>query len=63
MNPGVYLSRDGGSSWEKISNGLGNHDKIIDAKPDPHHEDLVWAAGWGSGWYVGKIKAGNDNKE
>ena len=54
-NPGVYLSLDGGNSWEKINRGLGNHDKVIDAKPDPHHADILWTASWGSGWHIAKI--------
>lgn len=63
MNPGVFLSRDGSRTWQKINKGLGNHDKIIDAKPDPHHEDIVWAAGWGSGWSIGKIRPAGNKEE
>ncbi len=55
MNPGVYLSLDKGKSWNKVNRNLGNHDKIIDAKPDPHNKNLIWAAAWGSGWFVGQI--------
>ena len=56
LNPGVYLSLDGGDSWKKVNHGLGNHDKIIDAKPDPCQADILWAASWGSGWHIGKIR-------
>lgn len=55
LNPGLFLSLDGGGSWHKINRGLGNNDKIVDAKPDPRDRTLLWAAGWGSGWYVGTI--------
>lgn len=56
MNPGIYLSLDRGNSWKKVNRNLGNNDKIIDAKPDPYHENLVWAASWGSGWFIGYIE-------
>ncbi|MFC3122756.1 VPS10 domain-containing protein [Agaribacter flavus] len=59
MNPGLYLSLDDGSTWKKINTHLANSDKIIDAKPDPENPDLLWAAGWGSGWYVGYINGAN----
>ncbi len=62
MNPGLYLSLDNGISWKKINRNLANNDKIIDAKPDPHNPDLLWAAGWGSGWYVGYI-GGSEGKQ
>lgn len=61
MNPGVYLSLDAGSNWKKINTNLSNNDKIIDAKPDPYNKDVIWAAGWGSGWFVGYIN-GADGK-
>ena len=59
MNPGIYLSLDKGDSWRKINRNLANNDKIIDAKPDPYDENVVWAAGWGSGWYIGRINPGD----
>ncbi|WP_440876052.1 VPS10 domain-containing protein [Thalassotalea sp. PLHSN55] len=52
MNPGVYLSQDSGSTWKKINHNLANYDKIVDVKPDPYNENVLWASGWGSGWYV-----------
>lgn len=59
MNPGVYLSLDGGGSWKKINHQLTNYDKIIDIKPDPYNKNVIWAAGWGSGWFVGYINGAN----
>ena len=49
MNPGIYMSKDAGESWTKINKGLGNHDKIVDVKPDPYNENVLWCAAWGSG--------------
>ncbi|WP_299547366.1 hypothetical protein [Seonamhaeicola sp.] len=59
MNPGVYLSKDGGGSWTKINKELGQPDKIVDVKPDPYNEDVLWCASWGCGWFVAYL---NDSK-
>ncbi len=56
MNPGVYLSRDGGTSWSKINRGLGQPDKIVDVKPDPEDPTVLWCASWGCGWFKGVIR-------
>jgi hypothetical protein len=50
-NPGAYLSIDAGDTWTKINKGLAHSDRIVDLKPDPVDETIVWSAGWGSGWY------------
>ncbi|MEH0152701.1 T9SS type A sorting domain-containing protein [Limibacter armeniacum] len=55
-NPGIYLSQDGGVSWAKINKGIGQPDKMVDAKPDPEDENLLWCAGWGSGWFKTAIQ-------
>jgi hypothetical protein len=52
MNPGVYLSQDAGNTWRKINHGLGQPDKIVDIKPDPFNENVLWCASWGCGWFV-----------
>lgn len=52
MNPGIYLSTDAGASWTKINKGLGQPDKIVDVKPDPYNENILWCASWGAGWYI-----------
>lgn len=51
-NPGLYLSKDGGKTWKKINKNLGQPDKIVDVKPDPYNENVLWCASWGCGWYV-----------
>ncbi|MUH37512.1 hypothetical protein D9O36_16800, partial [Zobellia amurskyensis] len=52
MNPGIYLSQNGGDSWKKINKGLGQPDKIVDVRPDPYNKDVLWCAAWGSGWFI-----------
>lgn len=52
MDLGIFKSIDIGESWTKINKGLGNHDKIVDIKPDPYNENVLWCAAWGSGWFV-----------
>ncbi|WP_223241335.1 sialidase family protein [Flammeovirga sp. EKP202] len=51
-NPGVYLSKDGGNAWTKINKGLGQPNKIVDVKPDPYNENVLWCASWGCGWFI-----------
>ena len=60
MNPGIYLSLDGGDTWKKINRNLGQPDKMVDVKPDPYKEDILWAAAWGSGWYVGYVDGADE---
>ena len=56
MNPGVYLSTDAGESWKKINKGLGQPDKIVDVKPDPYEENVLWCASWGCGWFKAVLR-------
>ncbi|KXX69285.1 hypothetical protein [Flammeovirga sp. SJP92] len=58
-NPGVYLSNNGGETWKKINKGLGQPNKIVDVKPDPYNENVLWCASWGCGWYITYL---NDDK-
>jgi photosystem II stability/assembly factor-like uncharacterized protein len=60
MNPGIYFSENNGESWTKINKGLGNQDKIVDVKPDPYNENVLWSASWGSGWHIAYL---NETKE
>ncbi|WP_245906993.1 VPS10 domain-containing protein [Reichenbachiella versicolor] len=60
LNPGLYLSMDRGTTWTKINKGLGQPDKIVDVKPDPYNEDVLWCASWGCGWYIAYL---NGSKE
>ncbi len=53
FNPGAYLSFDGGSTWEKISNNLGQPDLIVDLKPDNVDRNVFWLALKGSAWAKG----------
>lgn len=56
MNPGIYLSKDGGKAWMKINKGLGQPDKIVDVKPDPYNQSVLWCASWGCGWFKAVIE-------
>lgn len=65
-NPGIYLTKDAGKSWGKINKGIGQPDKMVDVKPDPYNENIIWSAAWGSGWYkasLSKTKEGNLSSE
>lgn len=56
-NPGAYLSLDAGNTWLKVNKGLSHIGRIVDLKPDPYDETIIWSAGWGSGWYKAKINS------
>jgi len=56
LNPGAYLSLDGGKTWNKVNKDLGQQDRITDLKPDPYREDVFWCAQKGSGWAIGYLK-------
>jgi len=56
INPGNYVSLDGGKSWNKINHNLGQPNTIVDFKPDPYREDVFWCALKGSGWSIGYLK-------
>ena len=60
MNPGIYLSKNAGKTWTKINKGLGQPDKIVDVKPDPYNENVLWCASWGCGWFVAYL---NNSRE
>lgn len=56
LNPGAYLSLDGGKTWNKINKNLGQQDRITELKPDPYRENVFWCAQKGSGWAIGYLK-------
>lgn len=56
LNPGAYITRDGGASWVKANRGLGQPDKITDFRPDISDKNTFWCSLWGSGSYKAVIK-------
>lgn len=52
---GIYKSQDGGSSWFKVNNGLGNLNiRLLAVSPDYHSDKIVLAAGTKGGLYESK---------
>ena len=56
LNPGAYLSFDGGKNWHKSNHGLGQPYWICDLKFDLSDPQIIWCGLNGSGWYKGLIK-------
>ncbi|MFI3268775.1 MAG: hypothetical protein SNG14_03330 [Rikenellaceae bacterium] len=56
-NPGAYLSLDGGKSWSKVNQNLGQPNTITDLKPDPYDKNKFWGALKGSAWMIGYLRA------
>ncbi|MFR9564648.1 MAG: hypothetical protein SNG14_03845 [Rikenellaceae bacterium] len=52
INPGTYLSRDGGSTWVKINTGNGQSDRVNDIAIDYNVKGRYYASTYGSGFYV-----------
>ncbi|OON95101.1 MAG: hypothetical protein ATN31_01985 [Candidatus Epulonipiscioides saccharophilum] len=55
INCGLYYTSDEGKTWEKINQGLGNPDKILEVMFDPIDPNVVWCASQTSGFYKGVI--------
>ncbi len=60
LNPGMYISQDGGVTWGKYNTNLGQPERINEMHVDPFDENIVWLAQAGTGWYKGRIP-GNPN--
>lgn len=58
LNPGIYLSVDGGENWMKINRGFGQPDRPFDIQFDLINPDVLWSSCFGSGWYKGNFKPG-----
>ncbi|OHX64116.1 VPS10 domain-containing protein [Flammeovirga pacifica] len=52
FNPGVYLSKNGGESWEKINLGNGQSDRVNDIAINNFYPGKYYASTYGSGWYM-----------
>jgi hypothetical protein len=59
LNPGAYISFDGGENWFKMNKGIGQPDRILDLEFDLQNPKVMWCALRGSGWYKGTIHADN----
>lgn len=55
-NPGVYISHNGGMSWEKVNRGIAQVGEISNVECDPKDERYFWISAWGCGWYRGVYK-------
>jgi photosystem II stability/assembly factor-like uncharacterized protein len=55
LNPGAYLSFDGGKTWKKSNQGLGQPYWLCELKWDLTDSDIIWSGLIGSGWYKGNI--------
>ncbi|WP_366183846.1 hypothetical protein [Flavobacterium ovatum] len=56
INPGAFLSKDGGKTWSKINKGNGQSDRINDIAIDYFTPNKYYLSTYGSGFYVAKEK-------
>ncbi len=56
INPGTYLSKNGGRSWVKINKGNGQSDRINDIAIDNYTPNKYYLSTYGSGFYVAHEK-------
>ena len=59
-NPGVYISRDRGKTWNKSNTNIVIPQHIEDLKFDIHDASKIWIGTIGTGFYKGTI---NDGKK
>ena len=55
LNPGVFISRDRGLTWEKSNVGLVTPHQQEDINFSTHEPNVIWLANLGSGFFKGKI--------
>ncbi|WP_146400915.1 hypothetical protein [Planctomycetes bacterium CA13] len=55
INPGAYLSEDGGKTWVKINIGNGQSDQINDVAIDLFKPDVYYLSTRGTGHYRGTL--------
>ncbi|WP_010167176.1 sialidase family protein [Candidatus Epulonipiscium viviparus] len=51
LNQGLFMTTDGGASWVKINNGIGNSNKTTEVMFDPIDPNVMWASSYASGFY------------
>lgn len=52
MNAGIYISKDGGTTWVKANRGCGQSDRVNDIAIDYTVPGRYYISTYGSGWYV-----------
>jgi photosystem II stability/assembly factor-like uncharacterized protein len=55
LNPGVYVTQDGGKSWSKINTNLGTPSRVVDVKFDPKNRSVIWCTLLSSGLYKANL--------
>ncbi|MEM9411724.1 MAG: hypothetical protein AAGA30_11465, partial [Planctomycetota bacterium] len=51
LNPGCYVTVDGGMVWHKINKQYGQPERVRRFRTDPFDESLLWAAIHGTGFF------------
>jgi photosystem II stability/assembly factor-like uncharacterized protein len=55
LNPGAYVTINGGANWFKINNRHGQPDGIRKIEPDPYDENVLWMGLHGTGFFRANI--------
>ena len=59
MNPGTFLSKDGGSSWTKINTNNPQSDRVNDIAIDQVYPNVYYVSTYGTGWYKASLATTN----
>ncbi|MDZ8117550.1 WD40/YVTN/BNR-like repeat-containing protein [Pontiella agarivorans] len=55
LNPGAYVTVDGGHNWHKINRRHGQPEKIRELQVDPYDETILWCCLSGTGFWKADI--------
>lgn len=57
VNPGIYVTLDGGDAWHKINTNLGQPARALELAADPYDVNVLWCSLQGTGFWKADLGA------